>query len=139
MVNGHIRHSYLLGIQKMKKSSTAANIYELVVKTLKEIGGMDDLMITKRLVCVGADGSSIMKGQRNGICVKLQLLASFFMISIHFMAHRINLAFKIVSKFPLVSKVKELVRENHEYFFHSTKRFTESQQFAVGITMENNY
>ena len=60
MVNGHIRNSYLLRIQKMKKSSTAANIYELVIKTLKETGGMDGLMIAKRLVCVGADGASIM-------------------------------------------------------------------------------
>ena len=54
MVNGHIRHSYLLGIQKMK-SSTTGNIYELVIKTLKEIGGMDHLMIAKRLVCAGED------------------------------------------------------------------------------------
>ena len=65
MVNGHIRHSYLLGIQKMKKSSTARNIYELVIDPLKEIGGTDDLMIAKNLVCVGADGASIMQGQRN--------------------------------------------------------------------------
>ena len=71
MVNDHIRHSYLLGIQKMKKSSTAENIYELVIKTLKEIGGMDDLMIAKRFVCIGADGASIMQGQRNELCVKL--------------------------------------------------------------------
>ena len=124
MVNDHIRHSYLLGIQKMKKSSTDANIYELVIKTLKEIGGMDDLMIAKRLVCVGADGASIMQGQRNGLCVKIQLLASPFMINIHYMAHRMNIAFKIVNKFPLVSKVEELVRETHAYFCRSPKRFT---------------
>ena len=40
MVNDHIRHSYLLGIHKMTKSSTAKNIYELVIDSLKEIGGM---------------------------------------------------------------------------------------------------
>ena len=57
MVNGHIRHSYLLGIQKMKKSSTAGNIYELVIKTLKQNGGTDDLMIAKMLLCVGVDGA----------------------------------------------------------------------------------
>ena len=93
MVNGHIRHSYLLGIQKMKKSSTATNIYELVIQTLKEISGMDDLMIEKRLVCVETDGTSIMQGKMNRLCVKLQLLASPFMISMHCVAHRMNLAF----------------------------------------------
>ena len=33
----------------MKKSSTTGNDYELVIKTLKEIDGMDDLMITKKV------------------------------------------------------------------------------------------
>ena len=121
MVNDHIRHSYVLGIHTMKNSSTNGNIYELVIKTLKEIGGMDDLMITKRLVCVGANGASIMQGKMNGLCVKLQLLASPFMISIHCMAHRMNLAFKKVSKFPLVSKVEELVHETHAYLCHNPK------------------
>ena len=106
IVHGHIRHSYLLRIQKMKKISIATNIYELVIKTLKEISGMDDLMIEKRLVFVGADGSSIMQGKMNDLCVNLQLLFSSFMIIIHCMAHRMNLEFKIVSKFPMVSKVK---------------------------------
>ena len=95
---------------------------------------MDELMITKRLVCVGADGASIMQGQKNGLCFKLQLLDAPFMISIHCMAHKMNLAFKIVSKFPLVSKVEELVRETQAYFCRSPKRFTEFQQFAGCIT-----
>ena len=56
------------------------------------------------------------------------------MISIHCMAHRMNLAFKIVSNFPLVSKVEELVREPHAYFCRSPKRFIEFQQFANDIT-----
>ena len=106
MVNGHIRHSYLLGIQKMKNISIVGNIYELFIKTLKEIDGMDDLMIAKSLVCVGAFGASIMQGKRNGICVKIQLLASPFRINIHCIDHRMNLAFEIVGKFPLVSKVQ---------------------------------
>ena len=100
---------------------------------------MDHSMIAKRLVCVGTNRALVMEGQRNELCARRQLSASAYMFSIHCMDHRMNLAFKIVNKFPLVSKVKELVHENHEYFFHSTKRFTESQQFADGITMENNY
>ena len=117
----------------MKKSSIDGSIYELVIKTLKEMGGMDDLMITKRLVCVGEDGASMIQGQRIGICVKLQLLASPFMISIHCMAHRMILAFKILRKFPSVSKVEELVHKTHAYFCCSPKRFTWFQQFADGI------
>ena len=50
MVNDHIRNSYILGIQKMTKSSIGENIYELVIDSLKEIGGMDHSMIAKKLV-----------------------------------------------------------------------------------------
>ena len=99
---------------------------------------MDDLMIAKRLVCVGAHGTLIMQGQMNDLCVKLKLLASSFMISIHCMALRMNLEFKIVSKFPLVSKVEEPVRETHAYFCCSPKRFTDFQQFADSITDGKN-
>ena len=56
MVNDHIRHSYLLGIHKMTKISTVETIYELVIDSLKEIGGMDHSMTAKTLVCVGVDG-----------------------------------------------------------------------------------
>jgi hypothetical protein len=48
MVNDHVRHSYLLGIHKMRENSTTQNIYELVIKTLKENGGMDHLVICKK-------------------------------------------------------------------------------------------
>ena len=61
IVNDHIRHSYLLGIHKMTKNCTSENIYELVIDSLKEIGGMDHSMITKKLVCVGLDGTSVMQ------------------------------------------------------------------------------
>ena len=55
MVNYNIRHSYLLGVHKMRENSTTENIYELVINSLKEIGGMDHLMITKMSICVGED------------------------------------------------------------------------------------
>jgi hypothetical protein len=80
-------------------------MYEFAINSLKETGGMDHLMISKKLVCVRVDVATIMQGQRNGLCVRLQALTSPYMLSIHYIAHRMNLAFKIVSKFPSVSKV----------------------------------
>jgi len=72
MVNEHIRHSYLLGIKEMRENSTTENVYELVLNGLKE-SRIDQLMIAKKSVCVGTDGAMIMQGQRNGLCVRLQL------------------------------------------------------------------
>jgi len=97
----------------MRETSTTENIYDLVINSLKEIGGMDHIKIKKKLVCVRVDGASVMQGKMNGLCVKIKLLNSPFMISINCMAHIMNLAFKIVSKFPLVSKVEDLVCETH--------------------------
>jgi hypothetical protein len=81
-------------------------------------------MIANFFVCVGVDGALAMQGKRNGLCVRLQLPSSPYMLSIHYMAHRMNLAFKIVSKFPLVSKFEYLVQEAYAYFCCSPKRFS---------------
>ena len=133
MINDHIRHSYLLGIHKMTKSSIAENIYELVIDSLKKIGGIDHSMIEKKLVCVGVYEASVLQGQRNSVCARLQLSTSSYKLSIHCMAHKMNLAFKIVSNFSLVSKVESLVREVHAYFFQSPKRFLEFNFFLLMV------
>lgn len=90
---------------------------------MNEIGGMDDFTIAKKLVCVGVNRASVMQGHMNGLCVKSQIICSPYMISIHYMIHIINLAFKIVSKFPSVSKVENLARELYSYFCQSPKCF----------------
>eukprot|EP01018_Ginkgo_biloba_P020839 Gb_12925 [translate_table: standard] len=136
-VEGHIRKAHLLAIHKMQVNSSAESLFEVVIKNLKDIGGMSNAMIAQKLVCGGANGASVMQGQRNGLCVRLQLSISPYMLSIHCMAHRMNLAFKIVSKFSHVCKVEDLVREVHAYFCRSPKRFAEFQRFAKGITDGN--
>ena len=70
-----------------------------------------------------------MQGQRNHLCARMQLWASPYMLSIHCMAHMMNLAFKIVSNFSLVSKAEYLVREVHAYFCRSPIQFLEGFYF----------
>ena len=77
-------------------------------------------MIAKRLVCVGTNRASVMQGQRNELCARRKLSASAYMFSIHCMDHRMNIAFKIVINFSLVSKDEYLVREVNAYFCWST-------------------
>ena len=100
---------------------------------------MDHSIIAKKLVCVGENGASVMQGQRNGLCARMQLSDSPYMLSIHCMAHRMNLAFKIVSNFSLISNVGYLVCEVHEYFCWSPKRFLELFFFLMVLQMEKNY
>ena len=90
---------------------------------------MNHSMIAKKLVYVGVDGALVIQEQRNGLCAILQLSASPYILSIHCIAHRMNLSFKMVSNFSLVSKVEYLVREVHAYFCRSPKRFLEFKFF----------
>lgn len=136
-IERHVRQAHLLCVHKMKDKPTSQNIFKLVKKFLKEITGMDELTIAKNLVCVRVDGATMMQGQRIGVCTKLQTTCAPYMLGIHCMAHTMNLAFKIVSKFPIVLKFENLVHEIHGYFYRSPKRFTKFQNFGEGITPGN--
>ena len=78
-----------------------------------------------------------MQGQRNGLCTKMQASCSPYVVGIHCMAHRMNLSFRVVKKFPSVNKVGDLVRELYAYFCRSPKCFREFQHFSNGITDGN--
>ena len=121
----------------MRANSTAENLYLEVKKALNEIVGMDDLKIAKKLVCVGADGAAVMQGQRTGLCERLQTSIVPYMLGIHCMAHRMNLSYKIVRTFPIVSKVEDLIRELHSYFCRSPRCFAEFKIFSEGVTTGN--
>jgi len=103
----------------MKEACNSENLYNLVVNSLKEIANLIDVEITKKLICVGADGASVMQGNRNGLCIHLQTSVAPYMIPIHCMAHRLNLAYKIVSTHICMAKVEELIDEVYAYFSKS--------------------
>lgn len=77
--------------------------------------------IAKKLVCVGADGASVMQGHKGGLCKKIKDDLAPYVIPIHYMAHRMNLAFGIVSNFGCVSNVESLIKEIYQYFCRSPK------------------
>lgn len=134
VVDKHVRNENFIGIFKLQVNANAENIFELVTKSMKDSLGMTSMEIAKKLVCLGADGASVMQGQRNGLCVRLQTSIAPYMLGIHCMAHRTNLAFKIVSDFEEVSKVETLVKDLYSYFSKSPKRSLEFCQFQEGLT-----
>lgn len=95
------------------------------------------LIIAKKLVCVGVDGASVIQGHKNSLCIKLQTSCSPYMTAIHCMDHKMNLSFKIVSKYLVVTNVEDLIIELYSYFCRSPKWFLEFQNFADGITDGN--
>lgn len=75
-----------------------------------------------------------MHGNRNGLCVKLQTTISPYMIPIHYMTHKMNLAYKIIKNFVSCAKVEELVCDVHVFFSKSMRRTIYFQQFLVAAT-----
>jgi len=65
----HLRQPHLLKLHKMVENYNVENLYNLVIKSLKEVANMNNIEITTKLICVGADGIAIMQGYRNGLCV----------------------------------------------------------------------
>lgn len=50
------------------------------------------------------------------------------------MAHKLNIAYKIISIHEDVAQVEDLVHEIYSYFMNRSKIFTEFQVFVIGIT-----
>lgn len=64
------------------------------------------MMIAQKLVCVGADGASVMQGHKNGLVTRLKEFLAPYVVGIHCMAHKMNLAFGIVSNSPQIYRVE---------------------------------
>ena len=109
------------------------NLYELLKTILIEYGGLDSMEIAKKLVFFGADGALVMQGHKCVLCKKIKNDLAPYTIPIHCMAHRMNLAFGIVSDFGCVSKVESLIKEIYQYFCRSPKRVWEFQHFVEGL------
>jgi len=123
----HVRQPHLLTIHRMKEACNSENLFNLVVNSLKEVANLDDMEIARKLICVGADGASVMQGNKNELCIRLQTSVAPYMILIHCMAHKLNLAYKIVITHTCVAKVEELINEVYAYFSKSSKRNVEFQ------------
>ena len=79
------------------------------------------MTIAQKLVCVGADGASITQGHKNGLVIKIKKFVVPYTVSIHCMAHKINLAFGMVSNYPQIYKVELLIKEIYRHFCRSLK------------------
>jgi hypothetical protein len=62
-IQNNVRQLHLLFVGKLRDNAKAETLFQLVKRNLIEYGAMDELTIVKKLVCVGADGASVMQGE----------------------------------------------------------------------------
>ena len=102
----------LLHIPNGKKD--ASIIYEILLTSLKQW----DLDLEK-FVGFGSDGASVMLGSRNGVASKLKKEVNPFLLSIHCVAHRTNLAVLDVTGSSLCkSMFQEIDKMLNDIAFH---------------------
>jgi hypothetical protein len=102
----------------------------MILCALRYHGGLDDAKIAKKVISFGADGASVFQGRTNGVSKKLIDQAAPYLMGIHDMAHRKNLAVKPLSNLPMVQKIKKLLQSLYSYFNASQKRCNKYQKFA---------
>ncbi len=71
------------------------------------------------------DGVSTFQCTKIGVTKQINTNYAHFSISVHCMAHRGNLAFKVLSTLGIISSIKDLLQSCHAYFAHNPKRYFE--------------
>ena len=94
----------------------AENIFEVVKSSLIEYGGIDEMTIAQKLVCVGANGALVMQGHKNGLVIRLKDFAALYIVGIHYMAHIMNLDFGIFSNSLEIYRFEFLIKEMYRNF-----------------------
>ena len=111
----------------MECSPNAENITHLIVDSVISGIGLDAETIAKKFLSFGADGVSMLQRNRIGVTLQIREKHALFMISVHCVAHRCNLAFKALLTLGIFSDIEKLLSVTHAYFCKSPKRFSEFQ------------
>jgi hypothetical protein len=133
---GFKRCSILLALIRLVDGNGTDAIRTALMSMVHLHTGLDDDDIANQLVSFDADGVSVFQGSRRGVTTQLQNNVAPFMLGIHCMAHRTNLAVEPLSNLPLVSKLEALCHGMYAYFSHNPKRHLKFQKLADVVETE---
>jgi hypothetical protein len=126
-----MRVPILLSLQHVTEGSNADNLTDMISTTLSYHGGLDsEGSVAKKLICFGADGVAVFQGARSGVTSQLIEKHAPYLMGVHYMSHRTNLAVQALSNLPMVTKIESLLQSLHSYFTSSPKRHLEFTKLA---------
>jgi hypothetical protein len=100
---------------------------EVIFNKLKDFLSKRSIQ-TATIVGFGSDGASIMTGSKNGVATRLKR-DSPFLISVHCMAHRLNLVTeKAAKEEPFTNSFQKMLSDIFYYFKKSTARILQLKQ-----------
>ncbi len=83
--------------------------------------GLTQEETTKRLICFGADATSIFQGYYARVTFQFKEKFALYMMGQHCMAHWTNLAIQVLSNMAIVAKLENLLQSLYSYFSNSPK------------------
>jgi len=123
----------LLNLERVVDGATFNNLSVVIVCFLIVFGGLLEMDIVNKVVCFGVDGVTIFQGLKTGVTIQLMAKDSLYIVGIHCMAHRCNLAVQIFSSLTLIGKIESLLASMYLYYNQSPKRHFECTRLAKVI------
>jgi hypothetical protein len=99
----------------------ADNITDMAYKCLTTTTAQSSSDVSRKLVCLGADGASVMAGVRNGVTTQFINKHAPFAQPMHCMPHCTNLAAGKLDETPIISHVRLLAHQVSNFLCHSPK------------------
>jgi hypothetical protein len=99
----------LLSLRQVIKGYGSDNIRGMIVDMRKECGGLNDADFQKKLICFSADRATLFQ-------------QAPFMLQMHCVAHRTNLAVQEIGKYFVVKALEKLCQNLNTYMCKSPKR-----------------
>ena len=112
-------HTQFLSVEPVEKAD-AENITNAICNAVEQLGdGMTDI-VKGKLVAFGSDGAAVMTGVHNGVVARVRRQLQPLMIGIHCLAHRLELAFKNVTKNDRLAGNLDRLLLNLYLFYHNS-------------------
>lgn len=132
---GFQRKHVFVGLPKIQGKPNADNLRKLFLSTLREKVGLTADIIKHRLVCIAADGASVLQGELSGLITRIKAADAPFIIANHCSAHRLQLAAKDFKDDRIVEGAAGLCFMTYNFFARSDYRqgIFEKCQKEVGV------
>jgi hypothetical protein len=92
IVQDWVRIPLFVSLQRVECTANAHNLTELIMGAVRTGGNLDAETVAKKLFSFGADDASTLQGIQTGVTLQMKEKHGPFMIGVHCMAHRCNLA-----------------------------------------------
>jgi hypothetical protein len=116
------RRPIQLLVTRLYDGASSANLLSTLLEAMEAYGGLPPSEIAGKLISFGADRVSMFQGVRTGVTVQLKDSHAPFVMGIHCMSHRTNLAVQTLLQVPLVAWIEDMLQSLYSFFSHSPKR-----------------